>query len=146
MEIEKRDVLTSVGVQETIVIIRFERFEPVPLCMEKSEYAGILTPIIEELFGKGFEPLLIPSSIPAESTNQPINPYQEMGFPRKYSWSLPEPSVVTHSGYFLFFQEELATPFDRFGQHIGLLMRNQITLSPPLLTDPPYTLPLKEQT
>ena len=136
MEIQKRAVLTSVGVKETIVIIKFERFEPVPLHMEKSEYAGILTPVVEELFGKGFEPLLTPSSIPAKSTHQRVIPHQEMGFPRKCSWSLPEPSVVTHSGYFLFFQEELATPFDRFGQHIGLLMRNQIILSPPLFNRP----------
>ena len=130
LEIQKRAVLTSVGVKETIVIIKFERFEPVPLHMEKSEYAGILTPIVEELFGKGFEPLLTPSSIPAKSTHQRVIPHQEMGFPRKCSWSL-EPSVVTHSGYFLFFPRRTCYPIRSFWSTYWSLMRIKLSSALP---------------
>ncbi len=55
-------------------------------------------------------------------------------------------SVVTNSGFFLILPEELKTPFDRLGHHIGLMMIENTILIPPLYPRPALCLTLSGPT
>ena len=140
MEIEKRCMVTRAEARVTMVIIQFENFKLIPLFLEESSYPGVLNPLIEDKFGAGHTPVYTSVTKPADLSNTSEIPHQHLGFPRFLSWSRTDQSIVTHSGYFLFLQDELATPFDRFGQHIGLILIDNTILSPPIYPRPALCL------
>ena len=136
MEIKKRSIITKANVHVATVIIQFERFKPVPLYLEESSYFGILKPIINEIFGADYIPIYSPTAKPVDLRKSIEVTHQHLGFPRVFSWAQTKKSVVTNSSYFLLFPEELPTPFDRFGQHIGLMLIENTILIPPLYPRP----------
>jgi hypothetical protein len=140
MEIKKRSIITKANVHVATVIIQFERFKPVPLYLEESSYFGILKPIINEIFGADYIPIYSPTAKPADLRKSLEVPHQHLGFPRVFSWPQTKKSIVTNSSYFLLNPEELPTPFDRLGQHIGLMLIENTIIIPPLYPRPALCL------
>ena len=141
MEIKKSSIITKANVHANTVIIKFKHFKPVPLNLEESCYFGILKPtIINEIFGTDYIPIYSPTSKPADLKKSIEVHHQHLGFPRVFSWSQTKKSVVTNSGFFLILQEELATPLDRLGHHIGLMLIDYTILIPPLYPRPALCL------
>ena len=140
MEIKKRSLTTKANVRVSAVIIKFENFKPVPLYLEESSYFGILNPIINEVFGEEHIPIYSPTTKPADLRKSIEVPHQHLGFPRVFSWSQSKHSIVTNSGYFLFVPEEISTPIDRLGHHIGLMLIENTILIPPLYPRPALCL------
>ena len=140
MEIKKRSIITKANVHVVTIIIQFERFKPVPLYLEESSYFSILKPIINEIFGADYIPIYSPTAKPVDLRKSIEVTHQHLGFPRVFSWAQTKKSVVTNSSYFLLVPEELPTPFDRFGQHIGLMLIENTILIPPLYPRPALCL------
>ena len=140
MEIKKSSIITKANVHANTVIIQFKHFKPVPLNLEESRYFGILKHIINEQFGTDYIPIYSPTSKPTDLRKPKEVAHQHLGFPRVFSCSQTQESVVTNSSFFLILPEELATPFDRLGHHIGLMLIDDTILIPPIYPRPALCL------
>lgn len=140
MEIKKSSIITKANVHVNTVIIQFKHFKPVPLNLEESCYFGILKHIINEQFGTDYIPIYSPTSKPTDLRKPKEVAHQHLGFPRVFSCSQTQESVVTNSSFFLILPEELATPFDRLGHHIGLMLIDDTILIPPIYPRPALCL------
>lgn len=140
MEIKKSSIITKANVHANTVIIQFKHFKPVPLNLEESRYFGILKHIINEQFGTDYIPIYSPTSKPTDLRKPKEVAHQHLGFPRVFSYSQTKESVVTNSSFFLILPEELATPFDRLGHHIGLMLIDDTILIPPIYPRPALCL------
>ena len=140
MKIQKHDVVTKDNVQVNVVVICFDNFKPVQLSLNESSYYGILKPLVNEIFGFNYKPSFYPKAGPSDLKKSSEVRHHHLGFPRVLSWMQKKKSVVTNSGYFLILPEELQTPFDRIGHHIGLMLIENTILIPPLYPRPALCL------